>query len=433
MNDVDCIKKRTRFGGLWRNPDFLKLWGGQAVSEIGSRITREGLPLTAVLVLGATPLAMSYFSAIQFSALLLVGIPAGIYMDRMLRRPVMIASDLARAALLLTVPWAASRHSLTMTHLYAVVALSGILTVFFDVAYQSYLPSLVARDHVLEGNSKLGMSAATAEIAGPGITGVLVQLLTAPIAILFDALSFVVSAVSIAAIRKPEPRPRPQAHESLGAEAVAGFRFIRAHPVLRPLAYWAASAYFFMSWVAPLYILYAIRVLHMGPAALGLAIAFGGAGQFLGAALSPRAIRKFGLGATFLVCAVAVGLAILIVAVAQPPLAFALTALIVQQIIGDTAFTVFNINELSLRQSVAPPQTLGRVNAAMQMMSRGVWPLGALAGGALATQFGMRTTLALSALGILASAAWLIPLCGAGPLSRAEPPGSAPPTSPTPE
>jgi predicted MFS family arabinose efflux permease len=337
------------------------------------------------------------------------------WVDRIRRRPVLIAADLARAALLATVPWAAAHHALTMTHLYTVIALSGILAVFFDVAYQSYLPSLVARHQVMEGNSKLAMSVATAEIAGPGITGVLVQLLTAPVAILFDAISFVFSAATIASIRKPEPHPQPRAHESIRAEAVAGFRFIRAHPVLRPLAYWSVTTHFFMSWIAPLYILYAIRVLHLGPAALGLAIAFGGGGQFLGAALAPRVTRRFGLGVTFILCAVAVAFAILIIAVARPPLAFALTALIVQQIIGDTAFTVFAINEVSLRQSVAPEHALGRVSAAMQMMSRGVWPIGALVGGALAGPVGMRGTLALSALGILLSAAWLIPLCGAGP------------------
>ena len=414
MSDVDCIKKPDRFGGLWRNPDFLKLWSGQAVSEIGSRITREGLPLTAVLVLGATPSAMGVFAAIQFSAVLLVGIPAGMWVDRIRRRPILIAADLARAALLATVPWAAAHHALTMTHLYSVIALSGILTVFFDVAYQSYLPSLVARDQILEGNSKLAMSAATAEIAGPGITGVLVQLLTAPIAILFDAISFLFSAATIATIRNPEPRPQPHAHESVRAEAVAGFRFIRGHDVLRPLAYWSVTANFFMSWVAPLYILYAIRDLKLGPAALGLAIAFGGAGQFLGAALAPRATRRFGLGLTFILCAFAVAFALLIIAVARPPLAFALTALIVQQIVGDTAFTVFAINELSLRQSVAPEHTLGRVNAAMQMMSRGVWPIGALVGGALASAIGTRATLALSAVGILLSATCLLPLLWGG-------------------
>src|SRR5260370_13787682 len=173
------------------------------MSEIGTRSTRGGVRSTAVIVLGARPEQMGFLTAVGAASVLLFGLLAGVWVDRLRRRPIMIAADLARAAILLTIPIAALLHRLSMAHLYGVIALTGFCTVFFDVAYQSYLPSLVERENLLEGNSKLGMSAAAAEIAGPSLTGILVQLITAPIAILFDAISFLFSALCVSLIRKP--------------------------------------------------------------------------------------------------------------------------------------------------------------------------------------------------------------------------------------
>ena len=200
-----------RLTGLWRYPDFLKLWLGQTVSEIGSHITREGLPLTAVIVLGATPFPMGVLASLSGMSTLVFGPLAGLWVDRRRRRPILIAADIGRAVVLASVPLAAAFRVLYMRQLYIVVVLAGILTVFFDVAYQSYLPSLVERQRVLEGNSKLALSTSMAEIVGPGLTGVLVQLITAPIAILVDALSFLWSAMMVWLIRKPELIPAPQA------------------------------------------------------------------------------------------------------------------------------------------------------------------------------------------------------------------------------
>src|SRR5579864_4285992 len=177
---------------LWRNPDFLKLWTAQGISEIGSRITREGIPLTALLVLHAGAVQMGLLNALGGAAVLVFGLSAGVWTDRLRRRPVMIAADLGRAAVLASIPLAARAGSLALGQLYAVAALAGVMTVFFDVADQSYLPALVARDRLLEANGKLTLSSTIAEIAGPGLTGFLVQLITAPIAILFDAVSFLI-------------------------------------------------------------------------------------------------------------------------------------------------------------------------------------------------------------------------------------------------
>ena len=191
---------------LWRHADFLKLWIGQTISEVGSRISRDGLPLTAVMVLGATSAQMGVLLAVGTSATLVFGLGVGVLVDRLRRRPVLIWADLGRALVLSWVPLAFMMKILSLPQLYAVAALSGVLNVFFDVAYQSYLPSLVERAHVLEGNRKLGLSSSTAEILGPGLTGVLIQLITAPMAILFDAISYLFSAGAVALIRKPEPR-----------------------------------------------------------------------------------------------------------------------------------------------------------------------------------------------------------------------------------
>lgn len=405
MDSIINEQTKARAGTLWRHADFLKLWTGQTISEVGSRITRTAVPLAAVLTLGATPAQMGFMSAVGAASTLLFGLLAGVCVDRMRRRPIMIATDLLRAAVLASIPAAAFFNRLTMAQLYAVTALAGFLTVFFEVANQSFLPSLVETENLLEGNSKLAMSSATAEVAGPSLGGILVQLITAPMAILFDAISFVFSAVSIVLIRKREIMHRER-HAS--NHPIAGFRFVFSHPILRPLACFSATGYFFLGFMGPLYTLYAIRELHIGAAALGIAIGMGGVGNFFGAGLAPIAIRRFGLGWTFIAAALILGGASLLIPLAQGAAPIPLTFLIAQQLMGDSAWPVFMINERTLRQTVAPGEILGRVNAAMQLLTSGVLPLGALASGVLAGVVGMRTTLFISVAGFLLSTSWLI-------------------------
>lgn len=405
MDSIINAQTKTRSATLWRHPDFLKLWTGQTISAVGSRVTRTALPLAAVLTLGATPAQMGFMSALGAASTLVFGLLAGVAVDRMRRRPIMIAADLVRAAILASIPLAAAMHRLTMAQLYAVIALVGFFTVFFDVAYQSYLPSLIETENLLEGNSKLSMSSATAEVAGPSVAGILVQLITAPMAILFDALSFLASALSIVLIRKREILHRVQ-HAS--GHPIAGFRFLFSHPLLRPLGCFSGTAYFFMGFFGPLYTLYAIRDLHLGAAALGIAIGFGGVANFIGAAAAPRVTRRLGLGWAFIAAALILGAASLLVPLAHGPAPLPLLFLIAQQLIGDSAWPILLINERTLRQTVAPGELLGRVNAAMQLLTAGMIPLGALAGGALAGSLGMRPTLYISVAGVLLSSLWLI-------------------------
>jgi predicted MFS family arabinose efflux permease len=404
---VPATPRRGRWSGLWKNPDFVKLWTGQTISELGSRVSREGIPLTAVLVLHAGTVQMGFLSALGGAAVLVFGLVAGVWVDRLRRRPILIATDLGRAALLASIPAAALAGVLGMGQLYLVAALAGILTVFFDVAYQSYLPALVPRDQILDGNSKLAMSSSTAEIAGPGLTGVLVQLVTAPIAILVDAASFLFSALTIVLIRKPEPPPVERPPEHLLTETLAGVRFIFGDPLLRALALRSGTAFFFMGFLGPLYVLYAIEILHLRPAMLGVIIAMGGVGAMLGSVLAPRIVARFGLGATFLATSIVQGVTTFFIPLAGVMPAFAVPLLMVPQLFGDMAFMVYMINEISLRQTVAPEQVLGRVNAGMQLLARGIWPIGALLGGALAALLGVRVTLAISASGVLLSSVWL--------------------------
>jgi predicted MFS family arabinose efflux permease len=289
-----------------------------------------------------------------------------------------------------------------------VAALAGALTIVFDSAYQSYLPSLVRRDQLVEGNRKLALSSATAEIIGPGMTGLLVQILTAPIAILLDAASFAVSAASIVAIRRKEPAAEHTAHQPFWHGAAAGFRTIAAHPLLRPLALRTVTVSVAAGFFTTLYVLYAIDYLRLTPAILGLLIALGGAGNLFGALISERVVERFGLGRAMIGSHLLVGGMWLLIPLARGEWYVAAAFLGASQLFGDMAYPVYDIHEVTLRQSVTPPEVLGRVNACMQMLFKGIWPVGAIAGGLVAQQFGVRFTLTMAALGVLASSLWLV-------------------------
>ena len=392
---------------LWHNSDFLKLWIGQTISEIGSRVTLVALPLVAVLVLNANPFQMGLFAGIGGLASLVFGLGAGLLVDRLRRRPILIVTDLGRAVVLGSIPVAASFGILSMRQVYVVVATAGILTVLFDVAYQSYLPSLVERDQILEGNSKLAFSSSIAEIAGPGLTGILVQLLTAPIAILLDALSFLVSALTVWLVRKPEPQVVPTPRLHVWEELTAGMRAMAQSPIRRALAGHSGTAGFFGGFFASLYVLYAISDLHLSPALLGAVIALGGVGNVIGAAIAPRLMRRAGIGAALIGSLVIMGAASLMIPLAHGSVVTATAFLMLAQV-GDVCWPVFNVCELSLRQAITPGEVLGRVNAAMQMLNRGLLPIGSLGAGILGEMIGVRATLAVGAAGLLLSSLWLV-------------------------
>ena len=360
------------------------------------------------MLLHATPAQMGVLSAVGSGSTLVFGLFAGVLVDRMLRRPLLIWSDIARAILLWTVPVAAAFHHLTFVHLLVVAATCGVVTVFFNVAYQSYLPSFVDETKLFEGNRLVGISSAGAGVIGPVLGGVLIKAVTAPIAILLDAASFVISAISVAAIRRPE-RARPfQPQTDWRDEALAGGQAIQRNPMLFALAMRSVTAYFFGGIMAALYMLYAITILHMSTVALGVTIAVGGAGSVAGSYFAERLAQRWGTRRIFFLSALVTGLLNLLIPMSTLYPSRAVIFLSAAQLFGDAAWSVYIVNELTFRQRVAPGDISGRVNAAMQIASQGMLPLGALAGGFLASSFGIPLTLWISAGGVASSCLWLL-------------------------
>ncbi len=392
------------------NRNFGLLWSGQTISEFGSRITREGLPLAANLVLRATPVQMGLLAATGALPVLLVSLFAGVWVDRLRRRPLLIVADLARAVLLLSIPLVAVLRLLRIEQLYLVAALVGILTVLFEVANQSFLPGLVAYEQIVEANSKLRASSSLAEIGGPALAGVLVQAITAPLAILFDALSFLVSALFAAFIRAPEAQPAPvQERQNLWREMQTGLRLLLGNPVLRAITLSTGTSNFFGGAFAALYGLFLIRELAVTPALYGVLVTFGGIGAFVGAFAASRFVRRIGLGRTLLGAMVLSGAASLLTPLAGGPREVTIAMLMASQLVGDFGREIYSINAVSLRQSIIPNHLLGRVNASVQFLSEGIWPLGAILAGLLSETIGMRYTLLIGAgLGFLLSSVWLL-------------------------
>ncbi len=256
---------------LWRHRDFMRLWAAQTVSLFGSQVTTLALPLTAALTLRATPAQMGVLGAAQFAPFLLIGLFAGVWIDRRRRRPVMIAADVGRAVLFALIPALALLHALRIEQVYVIAFLAGALTLFFDVAYTSYLPSLVARDRLSEGNAKLEGSAAVAELAGPGVGGVLAQILSPPLALVVDAVSFVFSALSLRTIRVAEPEPAPRARDDgVWRDIGQGLRVLLGNRLTRATVSAAATLVLCSSIGSSVFVLYLTRALHLPPVLVGL-------------------------------------------------------------------------------------------------------------------------------------------------------------------
>lgn len=398
-----------RFSGLWRHPDFMRLWTGQTISKFGSAITREALPLTALLLLGATPLQMGVLAAIGSAPVLLASLLAGVWVDRLRRRPIMIVADLVRALLLLSIPVAALLGHLRLEHLFIVAPLVAVLTAFFDVAYQSFVPTLVSREHILEANGKLAVCGSLAEITAPGVAGVLVQVLTGPLTLVVDAVSFLISALLLVTIHAAEVSPRKGAnYTDVRRETGEGFAFVAGSPLLRAFAAHSLTAGFFGNFFAGLYALYCIRDLGMSPALLGISVAAGGCGALVGALVAERSTRYFGMGST-IVAALGIGAAAgALIPLASGSILAATAMIMVSQLIGDAARSVSEVNALSVRQAVTPDALLGRVNSSLYLIDFGIGPCGALAGGALAGMIGVRETVAIAVLGSALSVLWIV-------------------------
>ena len=395
---------------LWQHADFLKLWVGQTVSRLGSVVTRTALPLVALLVLGAGPFELAFLVIAQSLSVLLVGLVAGAWVDRLRRRPILIASDVARAALLFTVPLAQALGALRMEQLYAVAFLAGCLDVVFSAAYPAYVPSLIGVDRVVEGNSKLATSSAIAEVGGPGLAGALVQIISAPFAILVDALSYLVSALSVALIRTPEPaRPAREASSRVIGEIAEGLRVVRGHKVVFPLAARSIIAHVSGAFYGVLYSLYLLNELHLDPFLLGIVISAGGVGSLVGSVFASRVVRAIGIGPAIVWMAAGASTIGILTPLAQGPVALATFMVFLPQLIGDGLQTIGGVAEISLVQGLVPDRILGRTNATLEVISHGVgFPIGALIAAFIAEQIGVRGAIAVGWAGMAASLLFLV-------------------------
>jgi MFS family permease len=394
---------------LWRDADFMKLWSGQVISLMGSAFSGLAMALLAALTLGATPIQMGLLTAAGSAPSLLIGLFAGVWVDRYRRRPFLIAGDVGRALLLATIPIAALLGELSMVQLYAVSFLAGVLTVFFDVASQSYLPAIIDRRQLMEGNSKLGLSSSITAVAGPSLAGVVIQAITAPFAVVLDSLSFLASAGLVLLIRRREERPQvapAPVFSGLSEGLREGLQMVIRDGRLRALAGCLATSNLASNVFFALYMLYGTRELGLNAAALGLVYGIGAIGAPLGAVCAPWAAARFGLGPTILGGAILGSLEVLPAVFATPRLAVPL--LMLSSLIGNFGWVVHNVNSLSLRQAITPPALQGRVHATWHFLVTGMLPLGALAGGALGQALGLRPAIALAACGSALASLWVI-------------------------
>jgi MFS family permease len=395
---------------LWQNSAFVRVWSAATISIFGSLITRMALPFVAILVLGAGAFEVALVRSIDLLAALLFGLLVGAWVDRLRRRPVMVWADVGRAALLVTIPIAAVGGWLTLAHLLLVTFVVAILSTFFDAADNAYLPSIVPRDELVRANGALAASGSAAEFTAFGISGFLVQLLSAPLAIFIDAISFVVSALLLGSIRRPEPPPPPKAdREPVLQEIREGLAIIARDPIIR--AFTLASMAMATLWgvFGAIWILFAIDELGLGAAAIGIIAGFGGLSSLVGATIAERVTRRLGVGraaiASMLVATVGFAL-IPLAPAAMPILAFGF--LVGQQLIGDGAVTLYDVAETSVRQARVHDRALGRVAATVQVGSVGAQLAAALAAGLLAEVIGLRATAFLAPLGTLVAAGILV-------------------------
>ena len=396
-----------RLDGLWRHPDFLRLWAGHTVSVAGSLVSRFALPLVAILTLDASPGEVALIRMADTLPGVIIGLAAGVWVDRLRRRPLMIWADIGRAVLLAWIPLAALFGLLGIWQLFAVVMAAGTLTALFEVANRSYLPTLIPRERLVEANSKLSASGSVVEVGAFGFAGLLVQLLTAPVTMLLDALSFVVSALFLGSIRTKEPPPAPTEHQSMLASMKEGLRYVYHDPILRAIAGARATTELFLYiWVTML-LVFLTRDLELEPLVFGLMFAIGGVCSFFGALVAGRVERWLGLGPTLIVTFFLSTVSLLAVPLAAGPFLLIVFMVGIQQV-ADAPAAIFQIHEESLIQARVPDEVMGRVTSCLRVLTWSATLLGTVLGGVLGELVGARTTMLIGAVGTVPAVLWLI-------------------------
>ena len=399
-----------RPGGLWRHRDFRNLWAAETISQFGTQIDDLAVGLVAIIVLDATAFEVAVYGTLNFLPFILFTLPAGVWVDRLPRKPILVIGDLGRFVVLMTVPIAYFADVLTLWQLYAVGFLTGVFTVFFDVAYQSYLPSLVDREQLREGNSKLEISRSTAQLAGPGLGGVLVELITAPYAVLVDAFSFLASGMFLLRIRKREEPLRTatttEAKPSLWVELKEGLRFVLGNPNLRAQAGCTATSNLFFSVTFSIFLVFLVREMDLSPGVIGVLLSVGSVGSLIAAFTTTRISTRFGIGPTTIVVTFLNLPAMLLIALA--PVSFPIPFIVTGGIVLGFVIVVYNITQVSYRQAICPPRLQGRMNSVMRFLVWGTIPVGTLLGGTLGSTIGLRETLVVGAVGSGSSFLWIL-------------------------
>jgi MFS family permease len=388
--------------GLWRRPDFVRFWSAAAVSHVGDAITRLALPLVAIVSLGASPMEVGVLGAAQFAPFLLVGLPVGAIVDRLDRkRRVMVLTDVGRAVTIGSIPVAYVAGLLTLPHLVVVALVHGCMSALFDVASSAYLPALVARPDLVSANGKLELARSGAQIVGPGAAGVLVELVTAPLALVADAVSFLGSALLLSRIRRRESIPGgPSAslRRTLAREVIEGTAYVFREPRIRAVALTALMANLFRSVLLAVLLIYLVREARAPAGAIGVAFAVGNVGFVAGALIAAWAARRFGVGPTMQGAVALFGPAALIVAVAPAPVAvYAAGAMILLDSFG---IGLHGVNQMSLRQAITPERLRGRMSATVRLLILGAIPLGTMVGGVLGSLLGLRATIWVGVAGL---------------------------------
>lgn len=390
---------------LLQHRDFRMLWAGDSLSQFGYMVTSLAMPLLAVKTLHATPFEVGLLTTFETLAFLVIGLPAGAWVDRMRRRNVMITADLCRAAVLSSIPLAAAFGVLSLGQVYAVVLVVGCFTVFFDVSYQSYLPFLVGREHLVEGNAKLQGTQSVAQVAGPSIGGLLVQALTAPYAIVANVVTFLWSASWVGRIRAREPLPERAPDRHLLREVREGVAFIMRHPILRKVAGATGTSNLWSSGGQAMLIVLLARRLDLSAGVIGALMSAGAVGGLLGALSARRLAGWLGEGpVTWLSMAVTAPFGFI-----QPFLHrdWTLGMFVVCQLVVMAGVVIYNITQVSFRQRLCPERLLGRMNASMRFLVWGTMPLGGLLGGALGSTIGVRNAILVSAIGSCLAFLWV--------------------------
>lgn len=381
-------------GPLWRNRAFVSLWSAATVSQLGSQVSLLALPFVAIATLKATTFEVAALGMVNFAPLLLFSLPAGVWIDRMRRRPVMVAADAGRALALASIPVAYAAGVLTIWQLFAVGFFTGTLSTFFDVASTAILPSIVERDHLGDGNAKLQISNQTAQVVGPGLAGTLIGALGAPYAVVADAISFVGSAAFLSRVpakERPERRDTPML-----ADIREGLRYILGHPITRPSLAFLTSANFFNSILFSVLLLFSVRKLGLSARQVGLIFTLSNVGSLVAALSTSRLQRRYGFGRVMLVTAFS-GWALLLIPFAHG--ATRIPFLVLGLFSFGSGAVIHNASSVTIRQATTPDRLLARVAASNRMVVWGTIPIATLLGGVLGTYLGLRTAVLIGAGG----------------------------------